>query len=70
MLFDNNETEGGGTDRAQETHKSAGNASGNHELVTLARNGKNKSMQRKKILSANAHPYVASRSHQYLSPEL
>lgn len=56
-LFDNNETEGGGIDRAQETHKSAGNASGNHELVTIARNGTNRSSDKgKTIISKQPHP--------------
>lgn len=72
-LFDNNETGAGGTLSARELHESAANIPGNHDSVTIARNGKNKSTQAKeKILSGNNHfhSYVPGPSHQYLSPEL
>lgn len=56
-LFDNNET--GGTDRAQETHESAGNVNGNRELVTIAGNGETRvSRQSKNIVRKQVHPFL------------
>lgn len=46
----------GGTDGAHNTHESAGNISGNHELVTIARNGETRVNKEKDIVRNQLYP--------------